>query len=62
MNVAILEQDQPKMDWYGTGYRWNCLLCGTRGASWLMSKPEAIKAGEQHVKVKHPNGVSNWLN
>jgi hypothetical protein len=49
------------MDWNGPGYKWNCVLCGTRGTSWL-SKPEVIKAGEQHVKVKHPNGVPNWLN
>ena len=61
VNVAILEQMQPKMDWNGPGYKWNCVLCNTRGTSWL-SKPDAVKAGEQHVKLKHPNGVPNWLN
>ena len=60
MNVAILEQDQPKMDWDGPGYKWNCVPCGTRGASW-MSKPEATKAAEQHAKMKH-GAVPNWLN
>ena len=48
------------MDWDGPGYKWNCVPCGTRGASW-MSKPEATKAAEQHAKMKH-GAVPNWLN
>lgn len=58
--MEIQELERPKMDWHGTGFRWNCVPCGTGAKSW-MSKQEAVKAGEQHAKVKH-GGVPNWKN
>lgn len=59
-DMEIEVKERPKMDWYGTGYRWHCVPCGHRSGSWT-TEAEARKSGEQHAKVKHA-GVPDWRN
>lgn len=61
-DVMIQELERPKMDWYGTGFRWNCVPCGTTSTTWFGTRAAAVKAGEQHAKVKHSGGKPEWQN